>query len=820
MVGISRQVFEAIACFKQGELTRLSREDAEQITDSIIRFVDSGSADISVRTALDRLSRAIRQIGTDRSRTSPIFQIRTALEEAENLLRERQIVAKSLEADYLKVETLKEQIRNLQQRESEIESDIRYSEYLSLQNLLQRLQDVSTRKRDIEAQLQQLKQYGQISLPNRDLVIKLMEERKLLRQQRQKLYETLRHYHEERQKTRKDLDALPPEHGFWANVNPGEFSELRRRWERLEQKSAEIQKASEYLKARLEEIGVDEITESRIKSLNIHELEERQQQAHEIKDKQEAIEAEKEELVEKRRKFNYIRIGIGVFLLFSFLIALAVQFLQQSPSQTRLMLQLLNLLKYVATPLALLWILVELSYSRNLRAVQESLDYELQLLRMQENELKEFLTPFGVKEMEELLFLLQRYREIHDLNHQQMAQIQEMKEIEQGLHTWLETFRFNRLSAETLQRIEEMLQQGTQLRRYLEELNSRIQDLEQQLSQKDQRLKQIREQLESILKAADCWSGKLEEDAATFFRAVEQSQKYDTLMQEWDQLNALEREMLGGRTTDQLRERLEQLEQWVDHQEARTNLPPQKELEKLLEEIQSQRQQLQIELAGLQERIAEREARLPDLSELEENMACYRRELEEYTRLRQALELAFETLSEVARETHQDFAPQLAKAVSRQLAWLTRNRYREVLIDTSDFSVRVAHDAAGTLIPIDQLSYGTREQIYLLMRMALSRYFARNAEKIPIFLDDPLAHADNNRQYQMLEILAQLSQNQQLFYLTKDESVVNTLLDLGAEYHLITLDPPEKQVPYRWAAGTAKRAPDTDAIGGGEEKER
>jgi energy-coupling factor transporter ATP-binding protein EcfA2 len=64
-----------------------------------------------------------------------------------------------------------------------------------------------------------------------------------------------------------------------------------------------------------------------------------------------------------------------------------------------------------------------------------------------------------------------------------------------------------------------------------------------------------------------------------------------------------------------------------------------------------------------------------------------------------------------------------------------------------------AHASNGELIEMERESYGTLEQLSLLIRLAVGGLLARNESAVAI-LDDPLAHADPGKHRQMLEILA------------------------------------------------------------------
>ncbi len=804
LTGLSRRVFEATACFKQGELANLSDDDAREINEYLMRFVDSGAADASATLALERLSKAIRSLGTDRSRRGPIYELRQDIQQTQAMMEERKSLAKLLESDYLKIQHIKGQIESLQQREEEIERDVRLCEHQDLQNLIQRYEKVAARKQELEQQLKQIQRQPHIPVTNRDVVIKLMEERKLLRDERQRMHEELRHLQNERKKARYDLDELPPEQEFWTRSDLDEFFELQRRWDRMQQYVNQIESERQALHERLNEMGIDPAIEDRLKDISLETLEALQNQENEIKERQAQLDGELQEIQQRRRYFLFGRIAVILVLLISFFLAMAAVLPIPWLSFQDSMSTALKLLSFLATPLAILWLIFEYLFKKSMRTWEENIDYEKQLLSMEEKDLRSVLKQFGVEKAEDLLMISHRYSKFRELNAEAIQHVQAQQELIDALTPWIQAFQFRSLSTENLARIAEMVRHGQQLRRYIDELNQKITELEKKLDEKDRRLQEIHERLRALFLAANCWTGNLEQDAESFFQAVARGQKYDSLMKEWDQLSALEQEILGGRTIEQIQEQLQALEPLISERQSVTNLPPKKELERLLDEVREQKQQLQIELAALQERVAERESKLPDLSELEEKLALYEEELTELLRKRQALQLAYETLSDVAHETHQSLAPELAQTIGQYLAQLTDKRYEQIFIDPATFEVKISHDIARTLVPLQHLSFGTQEQIFLLLRTALTQFFSRTTDSLPLFLDDPLVHADAQRQENMLKILLRLARTHQLFYFTKDQSIVDSLAVLGADYHLISLQPDDQsQQPMRWAAGTA-----------------
>ena len=797
-LGLSRAVFEASACVQQGQLTRISDAEVQDITDTILRLVDSGTADVSVQKALDRISAAIRKLGSDRSRSGPIFEARAGLQRAEHLFDERNRLNQSLEADYLKLEELNQELERLQHKEHEIEKDIRLSEHQALQKLLQKLVELAEKKQAIEQQIEYLKGSKSIPISNRDVVIQLLTERKMLRQQRQKLFEEHRHLSNERKQTRQDLNELPPSPEFWTEERVEEYFELKRQWNGLKHTASALAKQQDELQRKLVEAGLDPDKEDDIKKVSSSILEELKSQEENYNRQKEELEETKETLERQKQQFNYLRLGVGLSLFILFLIFFLPGLAGDSNAPAILSKDVLHFLKYLGIMVGTLWISAEAAFLTHMRTQTANIKQAEKFLRVEANELNAFRMRFDVESVDELLLLRQKYLEFQNLNSKKVAQTESFQALKDQFLQWLKAFGMAHFTVENLARIDEMVQQHLKLQTYLRELNENVAEIEKQIAQKDSRLKANTERLQRILRSAGCWTNNIESDAANFFKKIEQARKHDTLMRDWDQVLALEHEMLAGRSIAEIQEHFKQLDAVVEKAGTPINMPPRYELEAMLVEVQNQLQPLQVEVAALRERIAERERQLPNLSEIEEEIAYHHASLNRLVAQRQALTLAFETLSELAQQVHNDFAPRLANIVSEHLAAITDGKYRKAYIDPTDFTLRVAVDATRELVPLPHFSFGTQEQIYLLLRAALAQLFSSGSESVPLFLDDPLAHADDRRKGAILESLQKIGKSQQLFYFTKDRGIVQILESLAAEFHLIVMEDGNQEFAPDW----------------------
>lgn len=143
---------------------------------------------------------------------------------------------------------------------------------------------------------------------------------------------------------------------------------------------------------------------------------------------------------------------------------------------------------------------------------------------------------------------------------------------------------------------------------------------------------------------------------------------------------------------------------------------------------------------------------------------------EDWLRLRLAA-LMIEREIERYRQDHQ--APVLQSA-ERILANLTVQSFPRLITFTDARGVdRIAPARAnGELAPVESLSDGSRDQLFLALRLAAIEDHFRTAPPFPIVLDDILVHFDDARTAATLSALASLAERTQVFLFTHHENVV------------------------------------------------
>ncbi|TWT99231.1 hypothetical protein Pla108_01660 [Botrimarina colliarenosi] len=125
--------------------------------------------------------------------------------------------------------------------------------------------------------------------------------------------------------------------------------------------------------------------------------------------------------------------------------------------------------------------------------------------------------------------------------------------------------------------------------------------------------------------------------------------------------------------------------------------------------------------------------------------------------------------------------PETLLEASRYLEQLTRGRYPRVWTPLAD-DILMVDTADGESLPVESLSRGTREQLFLSVRMALVATFARRGVSLPMILDDVLVNFDDTRARIAASVLSEFAKDgHQVLLFTCHEHVRRMFNDLAAD---------------------------------------
>ncbi len=115
----------------------------------------------------------------------------------------------------------------------------------------------------------------------------------------------------------------------------------------------------------------------------------------------------------------------------------------------------------------------------------------------------------------------------------------------------------------------------------------------------------------------------------------------------------------------------------------------------------------------------------------------------------------------------------LLRSASAHFSLLTQGRYVRLDVDQADNGkmVLMAMRENGVECPVEALSEGTRDQLYLALRVSAIEAHARRAEPLPFIADDLLVHFDDARAALAMSLLVGLGRTSQVILFTHHDHV-------------------------------------------------
>jgi len=164
---------------------------------------------------------------------------------------------------------------------------------------------------------------------------------------------------------------------------------------------------------------------------------------------------------------------------------------------------------------------------------------------------------------------------------------------------------------------------------------------------------------------------------------------------------------------------------------------------------------------------------------MEQELARIRRLAERYIQLKLASKILQREI-ERYRKKHQD---PVLKIASRYFADLTMNSLKGLKTDVDDRGnpILVGIRPDDTRLTVDKMSDGTRDQLYLALRLATLESRLDNNEPMPFIVDDILINFDDDRSRATLKVLAELGTKNQVILFTHHRQILEEAKNLQSE---------------------------------------
>ncbi|MGE0606885.1 MAG: AAA family ATPase [Pirellulales bacterium] len=138
----------------------------------------------------------------------------------------------------------------------------------------------------------------------------------------------------------------------------------------------------------------------------------------------------------------------------------------------------------------------------------------------------------------------------------------------------------------------------------------------------------------------------------------------------------------------------------------------------------------------------------------------------------QVLAAAQQVLQSVRGDYERDRQPETLREATGYLERLTLGRYTRIWTPLDEDALYV-DNADGERLGVEALSRGTREQVFLSLRLALARAYARRGATLPLVLDDVMVNFDDERAKATAGLLVEYAElGQQTFVFTCHEHIM------------------------------------------------
>jgi uncharacterized protein YhaN len=177
------------------------------------------------------------------------------------------------------------------------------------------------------------------------------------------------------------------------------------------------------------------------------------------------------------------------------------------------------------------------------------------------------------------------------------------------------------------------------------------------------------------------------------------------------------------------------------------------------------------------------------------DLQAIEQQLDDALRQFQLLSGASRVLEAIRENYERNRQPQTLVEASVWLARLTEGKYRRVWTPFGEQALRV-DGGDGKSLPVEVLSRGAREQLFLALRLAIISNYAERGVRLPIIFDDVLVNFDVHRAAAAASVLADFARaGHQIFVFTCHEHIERLFDAAGADVRRLGSEEIERRQP-------------------------
>ena len=173
------------------------------------------------------------------------------------------------------------------------------------------------------------------------------------------------------------------------------------------------------------------------------------------------------------------------------------------------------------------------------------------------------------------------------------------------------------------------------------------------------------------------------------------------------------------------------------------------------------------------------------LSVAQLELGCVERKIESASRRWQTLSMASCLLEDVCGTFERERQPETLREASSFLSQLTDGKYTRIWTPLGTNQLKI-DDTDEKSLPLDVLSRGTREAVFIALRLSLAAAYARRGVMLPLVLDDVLVNFDGERAMHAARTLKTFAElGHQVMMFTCHDHIVDIFHEIDVEVRMM-----------------------------------
>ncbi|MGA1840995.1 MAG: ATP-binding protein [bacterium] len=167
-----------------------------------------------------------------------------------------------------------------------------------------------------------------------------------------------------------------------------------------------------------------------------------------------------------------------------------------------------------------------------------------------------------------------------------------------------------------------------------------------------------------------------------------------------------------------------------------------------------------------------------DLLFLQNELEMKKQQLMDYARDWVKSRIALIMLEKAISKYENTRQPEVIKAAGDIFSTITNKRYTGIIKPINNNELQIK-DGKKNIKNVIEMSRGTKEQLYLAMRLGLIKEYEKRSESMPVIMDDIMVNFDDKRNPLAIKALKEFADGRQLIILTCHRNILDKYKELG-----------------------------------------